>query len=66
MRPNRSHAGVWRWFLAASTLLVAGRDGLAQDTKDKEVLEAIKNHFKTVTPELRRYEGVTLYGETLS
>jgi hypothetical protein len=47
-------------------LLVAARDGLAQSTKDKEVLEAIKNHFKTVTPEFRRYEHLTLYGDTLS
>ncbi|HEX4588975.1 MAG TPA: hypothetical protein VH120_03540 [Gemmataceae bacterium] len=66
MRLNQAHAGALRSFTAACMLLVAGRDGLAQDTKEKQVLEAIKNHFKTVTPELRRYEGVTLYGETLS
>jgi hypothetical protein len=66
MRLNRTCAGKLRSFMAASMLLVAGRDGQAQEAKDKEVLAAIKSHFEKVTPELKRYESLTLYGETLS
>jgi hypothetical protein len=55
-----------RLILAGFFLLAAGRDGLAQDAKDREVLEAIKNHFKTVTPEFWRYKYLRIYGDTLS
>ncbi len=64
MRPNR--AGMLRSFMAASLLLAAACEGLADETTDKNVLAAIKNHFKTVTPEFRRYEHLTLYGDTIS
>jgi hypothetical protein len=57
---------VLRSFVAASMLLAAGRTGLAQERKPADILEAIKDHFKSVTPEFRRYSGATTYGETLS
>jgi hypothetical protein len=66
MRPNRVAAGMLRSFMAASLLLVAAREGLADELTDKNVLAAIKNHFKTVTPEFRRYEHLSLYGDTIS
>ena len=66
MRHSRTSAGMHRLILAGFFLLAAGRDGLAQDAKDREVLEAIKNHFKTVTPEFWRYKYLRIYGDTLS
>jgi hypothetical protein len=66
MRPTRTDAGLLRSFLAAGILLLAGRDGLADDAKDKEILQAIKDHFTTVTSEFWRYKYLTLYGDTLS
>jgi hypothetical protein len=66
MRLIRVDMGTLCSFLAACVLLVAGRDGRAQETKQKEVLQAIKNHFKTVTPEFWRYKYLTLYGDTIS
>jgi hypothetical protein len=66
MGPNRVGAGLLGSFIAASMFLVAAREGLADETTDKNVLAAIKTHFKTVTPEFRRYERLALYGDTLS
>jgi hypothetical protein len=66
MQLNRADAGAMRMLIAVSTLLIAGHVGVAQEANDKVVLEAIRTHFKTVTPELRRYSGLTIYGETIS
>jgi hypothetical protein len=62
----RQTMAVPRSFLVATILLAATRTGLAQERKPEDVLEAIKNHFKTVTPEFKRYNEATTYGETLS
>src|SRR5262249_39681000 len=46
MRSSRAGAGMLQSLMAASMLVIAGRDVLAQDTNDKEAIEAIKNHAK--------------------
>jgi hypothetical protein len=52
--------------IAAWTLLSAEAMSQAQNVKQKEVSQAIQDYFKKSPPELKRYAGLTLYGETLS
>jgi hypothetical protein len=66
MRHTGDVAALLRPFIAASVLLVGGREAPAQDAKQTEVLQAIKNHFKTVTSEFWRYKYLTIYGDTIS
>jgi hypothetical protein len=65
MLGRRNMAARWRIGFASLLLLVAGW-GLADESNPQAVIDAIKSHFKSVTPELNRYGGLTLYGETLS
>lgn len=60
---DRTHAFSCLPWLVAAVLspLLAGQEGDAA-----AVQKRIAEHFKTVVPELSRYGGATLYGETLS